>query len=107
MKFGNLVEICLWPHLAVKGLRTNLARKKNIYKSHKPVSKTHRPENGIFDSLMTFCFAFSYFILGMRSDRKRPGFHFRGKKCSKFYGLNLSIVALIFGQNGESNAFTT
>ena len=20
MKFGNLVEICLWPHLAVKGL---------------------------------------------------------------------------------------
>ena len=22
MKFGNLVEICLWPHLAVKGLST-------------------------------------------------------------------------------------
>ena len=21
MKFGNLVEICFWPHLAVKGLR--------------------------------------------------------------------------------------
>ena len=21
MKFGNLVEICVWPHLAVKGLR--------------------------------------------------------------------------------------
>ena len=20
MKFGNLVELCLWPHLAVKGL---------------------------------------------------------------------------------------
>ena len=24
MKFGNLVETCLWPHLAVKGLRTIL-----------------------------------------------------------------------------------
>ena len=24
MKFGNLVEICLWPHLAVKGLFNNL-----------------------------------------------------------------------------------
>ena len=23
MKFGNLVKICLWPHLAVKGLSTN------------------------------------------------------------------------------------
>ena len=23
MKFGNLVEICLWPHLAVKGLELN------------------------------------------------------------------------------------
>ena len=23
MKFGNLVEICLWPHLAVKGLKLN------------------------------------------------------------------------------------
>ena len=25
MKFGNLVEICLWPHLAVKGLRKVIA----------------------------------------------------------------------------------
>ena len=24
MKFGNLVEICLWPHLAVKGLKVRL-----------------------------------------------------------------------------------
>jgi len=24
MKFGNLVEICLWPRLAVKGLFNNL-----------------------------------------------------------------------------------
>jgi len=26
MKFGNLVEICLWPHLAVKGLKQVLAQ---------------------------------------------------------------------------------
>ena len=26
MKFGNLVEICLWPHLAVKGLNQVLAQ---------------------------------------------------------------------------------
>ena len=25
MKFGNLVEICLWPHLTVKGLRDGCA----------------------------------------------------------------------------------
>ena len=24
MKFANLVEICLWPHLAVKGLNGNV-----------------------------------------------------------------------------------
>ena len=24
MKFGNLVEICLWPHLAVKGLKRSV-----------------------------------------------------------------------------------
>ena len=26
MKFGNLVEICFWPHLAVKGLKQGLAQ---------------------------------------------------------------------------------
>ena len=26
MKFGNLVEICLWPHLAVEGLKQALAQ---------------------------------------------------------------------------------
>ena len=24
MKFGNLLEICLWPHLAVKGLNVKV-----------------------------------------------------------------------------------
>ena len=28
MKFGNLVEICLWPHLAVKGLMAQMAHFK-------------------------------------------------------------------------------
>ena len=28
MKFRNLLEICLWPHLAVKGLTTGLHRVK-------------------------------------------------------------------------------
>ena len=30
MKFGNLVEICLWPHLAVKGVSMNVAHVKDV-----------------------------------------------------------------------------
>ena len=30
MKFGNLVEIFLWPHLAVKGVSMNVAHVKYV-----------------------------------------------------------------------------
>ena len=30
MKFENLVQICLWPHLAVKGLRVKILSNKNL-----------------------------------------------------------------------------
>ena len=55
---------------------------------------------------MTFCFAFSYFILGMRSDRRRGASIFVWKSAlSSMDQLYLS-GHWFFGQNGESHAFT-
>ena len=43
--------------------RTVLARILNTFKSHKPVSKTFRPENEIFCLLKTFRFPFGYLMI--------------------------------------------
>jgi len=57
MKCGNVVEICLWPHLAVKGLRCK--------DSHSPrVSVEDGEVGGLRPS---FC-AYSYFENGCRKN---------------------------------------
>ena len=38
MKFGNLVEIGLWPHLAVKGVGMNVAHVKHVVLCEKNLS---------------------------------------------------------------------
>ena len=50
MKFGNLVEICLWPHLAVKGVSINAAKVKHVVLRKKKeklvILQPYRPVTG-------------------------------------------------------------
>ena len=51
MKFGNFVEICIWPHLAVKGLK--LKKLKVIAKiSFREVAKIYRDVYMVVDKFV-------------------------------------------------------
>ena len=55
MKFGNLVEIGLWPHLAVKGVGMNVAHVKHVVLCKKTCHiTTLPPSNGHLSTTATF-----------------------------------------------------
>ena len=52
MKFGNLVEICLWPHLAVKGLKLTKTESDSENISLREVAKIYRDVYMVVDKFV-------------------------------------------------------